>query len=265
VAQRSASIVTLSPTAYGKGTPDDPHVFAGLVRDHRGLDAEDRARYEAVKTELHARVAQATTSVGRSLWVNALRDVEVGAFPFETFRNIADDSIWGAYFDAARNLLEIRPVPADPGILDRIKDAALWIGDAIVWAGKFVWESLSMICERYREVTAGQKDDLALRLLEVAAPGWGSSVAEAKRTADRICRTVAFVNSIIPRGGNYEEAVDESRPSETVRATRAQPTYPEGSFAVFDGQRNAYRILAPAGAKPPLPVARVATYTRDYR
>lgn len=231
---------------HGKGTVEDPHVFVGMIRDHRGLSDADRTAYQRVRRRLLHKKEYPPAGTSMQSWARKLHEVETGARPFEVFENLADGKTWGKYYDGRDDVLTIKPVPVDRAWYEHI-------GAAIVWFGEQAWEALKVGCDKLQWATSGQKDDVAYALISVAAsPGAAAAVKSKVEIAKKICRGVEFVDGVF---GGREPAEplgeDWDRPETRVTSTRRSSStplpavYPPNAFAVYDPRSSSFRILVP--------------------
>lgn len=262
VAQRVAMVqpqMAVKPSTgmlqHSAGTKEDPHVFVGLIRDHRGLSDDDQAAFDRNLRRINRLIQE---SGGEGRYYVARAKLRRGDLPFEVFTNVADGERWGKFYNVDRGVLVIKPAPAE-------EDRAWYesIGYAIVWFGEEAWDALKYGCDKLQWATSGQKDDVAYALISVAAsPGAAAAVKSKVEIAKKICRGVAFVDSVF---GGREPAQplteDWDRPETRVSSTRrgdreptlpvvmrpavVVPRYPPEAFAVYDPVASRFRILVP--------------------
>lgn len=248
------------------GTPENPHVYVGYTRDHRGITPADKARWTSAITKLEVDLGVARAAPVTPLTAGQVRRIEAlingmrqGSVAFVRFTNLVDGKEWGKYYDERDGSLEIRPIPPSSGW-----GFVGWIGNAIVWFGEQVTSALMPWCDRLNKATSNElANQAAYALIDIAAPGAGRTVQATIETAKKICMGVALV-SLLTQDFSAPSAdlEPEGWPRLSERVSARRP-YPQDSFAVFvDGR---YRVLAPPGALPGTGIKHDTSNSRDHR
>jgi hypothetical protein len=248
-----------TPLIDRAGTPRDPHVYLGYIREHRALRPGTRD-YIAF-WGMHAAIKKVVAQLGSHGYVyrTALTKLENAELPFETMTNMVDGSRWGKFYDVGDETLIIKPAP-DTSLWAKVKDAATYIGDAIVWIASEVWEGILWFCEELETQSSNElRKDAAYAIIgAVASPATAATVASAVETARQICKGAQFINAYgegdqPPPGsgsgsGSGSDSGSGDRPNEKVSAKRGGSTptiYPSGAFAIYDANLSRFRVLVP--------------------
>jgi hypothetical protein len=246
--------VTVVPSHVGDGgtasrhagTTSDPHVFLGLVRDHRGLrpGTSEYEAFWALHDKLRAGMG-APVGMGPIL----VRRLETGSLPFQVFVNTVDGARWGKYYNATTATLIIKPVPPADWLGGAVND----VGHAIVVTIDWVKDAVVWLCGKLRTESGNPKWAAAKGVLLYAGVPGVTEVTAGVAIAQEVCiwidraRTAVAAASGPPDIDTGGDGVVVSKVGSQVAPT---PRYPAAAFAVYDAGVGSYRILVPAEGSP---------------